>query len=126
MPPVRLRPASPLAGVRGVLPASQDRSRARQAELITTGMRLLESRDFQSLSIAELASATGFSVGSFYARFEDKDAFFAAIQATALDQVQARAQGLLDPGRWQRAPAHAVLEAFVRFFAGMVRRHHGF
>jgi AcrR family transcriptional regulator len=115
-----------LADVRGVLPARQHRSQARQAQMITTGMRLLESRDFQSLSIAELAAATGFSVGSFYARFQDKDAFFSAIQATAIEQVLARAHGLLGADRWQRAPAYDVLAAFVAFFAGMVRRHHGF
>lgn len=124
--PIRTRSQPALQGMQGVLPARQSRSRAKQAALITTGMRLLESRDFQSLSIAELAAATGFSVGSFYARFEDKDAFFSAIQATALAQVLARSQDLLASERWQRAPAYDVLAAFVGFFAGMVRRHHGF
>jgi AcrR family transcriptional regulator len=124
--PVRKSAQPTLQGMQGVLPARQRRSQARQAALITAGMQLLESRDFHALSIAELAAATGYSVGSFYARFEDKDAFFSAVQATALEEMLSRARELLAPDRWARASAYEVLSAFVAFFAGTVRRHHGF
>lgn len=109
-----------------MLPARQHRSQARQASLISAGLRLLEKRDFNAFSIAELTALNGCSVGSFYARFEDKDAFFTAMQATALREVLARAEELLAPERWARASAQAVLAAFVTFFATAVRDHRGF
>jgi AcrR family transcriptional regulator len=118
------RPA--LGDLQGVLPARQHRSQARQAAMISTGLQILEQRGFDALSIAELTAANGFSVGSFYARFEDKDAFFRAIQTTALQQLAARAEELLAPERWKGASAGEVLTAFVEFFVGTVRRHRGF
>ena len=44
------------------------------------GRSLLATRDFDTLSIAELAAAQQLSVGSFYGRFRDKEAFFAVLQ----------------------------------------------
>lgn len=121
------RPRTPaLKDVRGVLPAHQRRSQAKQAAMISTGLQFLEKRGFDALSIAELTAANGFSVGSFYARFEDKDAFFRAIQTTALGHVLARAEELLAPERWKNASAEEVLTAFVGFFSGNVNRHRGF
>jgi AcrR family transcriptional regulator len=108
------------------LPARQHRSQARQAAMISTGLQILEKRGFDALSIAELTAANGFSVGSFYARFEDKDAFFRAIQTTALEQLVLRAEEILAPERWTRASADEILVAFVEFFVGNVRRHRGF
>src|SRR5689334_9913729 len=110
----------------GVVPAVQRRSQERQAAMISTGLKILEQRGIDALSIAELTAANGFSVGSFYARFEDKEAFFRAVQKTALDQLQERAREVLTPERWREATAAEVLSAFVEFFVTAVRRHRGF
>lgn len=111
--------------VHGVLPARQDRSRASQAALISAGIRMLENRDYRSLSIAELTAANGLSIGAFYARFEGKDAFLGAVQRQVFENVRARAQALLAPERWARREAEAALAAFVAFFAALVRQHRG-
>lgn len=109
----------------GVHPAHQNRSRAKQDALITSGIRMLEERDYNSLSIAELTAANGVSVGAFYARFAGKDAYFNALQAQVFSDVAAEAATRFAAPAWAGQPARAVLDAFVTFFVALVRRHRG-
>jgi AcrR family transcriptional regulator len=59
--------------------AKQRRSQITYKALIDTGFRLLGERDFDSISIAEIAKEAGYSVGAFYARFENKEEYFRAM-----------------------------------------------
>ena len=61
--------------------AKQRRSQITYNALIETGFRLLQHRDFDSISIAEIAKAAGYSVGAFYARFANKEDYFQALVA---------------------------------------------
>lgn len=119
------RGADPARASSGILPARQSRSRAKQAALISSGIRLLESRDYNSLSIAELTAANGVSVGAFYARFAGKDAYFNALQQQVFADTAREARVLLAPERWRSREPRAVLDTFVAFFVGLVRRHRG-
>ena len=58
----------------------QKRSRARRAALVEHGVVLLNARDLDDLSISEITDGLGYSTGSFYSYFEDKTAFFVAVQ----------------------------------------------
>ncbi len=58
----------------------QARSRARRDKLIEFGVTLLNQKDLDELSIAEITRGLGYSIGSFYSYFEDKRAFFIAVQ----------------------------------------------
>jgi AcrR family transcriptional regulator len=80
-----MRPSAQLSRD-GVLPTKQVRSKATQTRLIEAGYRLLESRDLDELSVAEIAMAAGCSVGAFYLRFENKDAFFRALISHKLEE----------------------------------------
>lgn len=64
----------------------QTRSKATRDALIRAGRKLCESRDFDELSVAEIAAAAGCSTGSFYTRFSDKDGFFRAIVSDVVEQ----------------------------------------
>jgi AcrR family transcriptional regulator len=66
--------------------AKQRRSQITYKALIDTGFRLLEDRDFDSISIAEIAKAAGYSVGAFYARFENKEEYFRAMVQRHIDE----------------------------------------
>ena len=79
----------PLSEIDGVLPAKQQRSRATRDRLLAAGFELVETRDFDALSVAEIATAAGCSVGAFYVRFTDKDAFFRALVAERLARARA-------------------------------------
>ena len=72
-------PASPGKKIR------QERGRKTYDALIATGFKLLEHEEFESITIAELAKAAGYSVGAFYARFHSKDEFFDAMIAHHLE-----------------------------------------
>jgi AcrR family transcriptional regulator len=63
----------------------QERGRRTYDALIETGFALLEHKELESISIAELAKAAGYSVGAFYARFRSKDEFFDAMIAHHLE-----------------------------------------
>ncbi|WP_146347134.1 TetR/AcrR family transcriptional regulator [Phaeobacter marinintestinus] len=64
----------------------QARSRARRAALIEYGVQILGEKDLDELSIAEITRALGYSTGSFYSYFEDKTAFFIAVQQWVSDE----------------------------------------
>lgn len=64
----------------------QERGRRTYEALIETGFRLLDQREFESITIADLTREAGYSVGAFYARFRSKDEFLDALIAQHLDQ----------------------------------------
>ena len=57
----------------------QRRSRVTFEALIEAGFRLLEERDLDSISVAQIAEEAGYSVGAFYARFSGKEEFHATL-----------------------------------------------
>lgn len=69
----------------------QKRGRKTYDALIETGFALLEHRELEAVSIAELAREAGYSTGAFYTRFRSKDEFFDAMIAHHLEyRTQAR------------------------------------
>jgi len=65
---------------------AQRRGQKTYDALIATGFALLAEREFEAITIAELAREAGYSVGAFYARFRSKDEFFDAMIAHHLQQ----------------------------------------
>jgi len=106
--------------VADALPAKQARSRATRDALVRAGRNLCEIKDFDELSVAEIAASAGCSVGSFYSRFSDKDGFFRALVDDADRRDQADAQPtLVDP----RQSIDALLgEVIASTLAGYRRR----
>ena len=63
----------------------QKRSQKTYDALIETTFKLLQQREFDEISIAELAQKAGYSVGAFYARFRSKDELFDALLGQHID-----------------------------------------
>jgi AcrR family transcriptional regulator len=63
----------------------QKRSQKTYDALIGTTFKLLQQREFDAISIAELAQKAGYSVGAFYARFRSKDELFDALLAQHIE-----------------------------------------
>jgi AcrR family transcriptional regulator len=57
----------------------QKRGQKTYDALIDATFKLLKEREFDEISIAELAQKAGYSVGAFYARFKSKDELFDAL-----------------------------------------------
>lgn len=61
-------------------PAYQTRSREQRDRLLKAGERVFAEQGFWQAHVADIARRAGCSVGSFYRRFNDKEAFFFALQ----------------------------------------------
>lgn len=57
----------------------QKRGQVTYDALIDTAFALLDEKEFDEISVAELAQKAGYSVGAFYARFRSKDELFEAM-----------------------------------------------
>lgn len=105
----------------GALPAKQARSRRTRDQLLAAGYRLVETRDFEAVSIADIARAAGCSVGAFYFRFTDKDALFRAMIAHRLAEARDGLDDLLNV-----ADGRDPLESLVGGVVETFRRRPGF
>jgi AcrR family transcriptional regulator len=98
----------------------QSRSQQTLERIVEAANSLLDRRSFDELSIAGITAEARSSVGAFYARFQDKEALLAYLDAQDSAEV-ARALGRYaeDP-RWAGGSLRAIISDFVEF---LVRRH---
>ena len=109
-----------------VLPAKQERSRMKRERLLSAGRALLNRGAFEATSIGDIAKTAGCSVGAFYQRFPDKEAFFTVTVETVMADIVADAARFVTTDRLSEAPIDAALAECVRFWAQTYRRHRGF
>ena len=115
---------SPSEGIRGVRPPLQDRSRQTYESILNATEAMLVTREFDAIRIEEILAEAGVSTGSFYARFEDKEALLSALHARY-------ANGLRQLDRDDARPADvpptldARSRAEVRHRIGRFRRGRG-
>jgi AcrR family transcriptional regulator len=109
--------------VPGARPARQERSR-RAAEAIARAARsLLADRQFDELSVAEVARAAGTSVGGFYARYAHKSALLEVLHATVLDEMRTAFDDALSAVDTPTHGAHAAIHAYVATMVTQFRQH---
>jgi AcrR family transcriptional regulator len=114
------RQAEAKPGAQGVRPALQKRSRESRDRLFGAARQLLEQMDLDAISIADLAKKAGSSVGAFYLRFENKDAFFRAMIADMLTTEEAALEVI-----YQGPSDGTIIEAFVKKTIQSFRRNTG-
>jgi AcrR family transcriptional regulator len=95
----------------GVRPAQQLRSRKLIIDLFNEALVLLNDVDFDGLSIDSLCERTSSTVGAFYSRFENKEAFVGALQRMV---VIATRQGIDAAYAANRAPSES-LESLINW-----------
>jgi AcrR family transcriptional regulator len=117
-------PASPSAAS-GVRTAKQSRSQLKHLALLQAGRRLLQAQDLGTLSVAQLTRDAGMAVGSFYSRFQDKDAWFAELLRVTGEAVLLDTQALLAGARWQRASDARKVALIVQHVVDVHRTHRG-
>ena len=99
--------------IQGVYEALQDRSRRSRDAFIESGIALLNEMRFAELKVTDLASHSGRSVGSFYKRFEDKEAFFRALQASTVARDRKIIDRRLDRNRLNDLAPGEVMNELV-------------
>lgn len=68
----------------------QTRSQQRQHAMLAAGLKLTETRDWDQVTIVDIAAENGFSVGSFYTRFRDKKAYLEVLTTLVAEQMRLR------------------------------------
>lgn len=102
------------------------RARLTRAALLKAGRELLETHDFHAMSIAAIAAANGMSVGSFYGRFKDKEAFFESLQSEITAEWIEKATRLLGGAACQGLSATQVVRRICKLVVGLMRQDAGF
>jgi AcrR family transcriptional regulator len=91
----------------------QARSKKTYEAFIAAGFKLLETREFEAITVAGLARAAGYAFGAFYARFKSKSEWFEAMVA------HQRADRTEEPARWLANASHdELIDGWIR---GIVR-----
>lgn len=108
------------------LPAVQQRARDTRDAMLSVGRALLQERDFDELSIADLAAANGLSVGSFYGRFRDKASFFALLQQQVTEEWLERGRAFLARTQRSEPDARRIVSQVCATFVDAMRRDAGF
>ncbi len=95
----------------GVRPARQQRSMLIRDAYIQAGIDMLNTQRLAEIKVADLAQACNGSVGSFYTRFEDKEAYFRALRAAAIALSNAEARRRINLDRlYEMTPPQAMDE----------------
>jgi AcrR family transcriptional regulator len=103
-------------------PAYQNRSREQRDRLLKAGERAFAASGFWQTHITDIAKRAGCSVGSFYRRFEDKEAFFLALQSDMAARAEANiAKFFEDPAR----EGEALDELIIRLARNTARTMRG-
>ncbi len=93
--------------------------------MIDLGERLLNERDLQEVSVAELTRALGCSTGSFYTCFADKAAFFVEVQHRVSAGLDARIREVFETADLSDMAAANRLALCVEFTLAYFRAHSG-
>jgi AcrR family transcriptional regulator len=123
--PIRKESSSTFLAENAVKPAMQERSRKRHQDLIDAGKELLRSKDFDDIPVSAIASTAGCAVGSFYNRFEDKDAFFTALQVHVLREIKESSAHWFEAQDWENQPVPELVGAVVNWMVPIFIEHRG-
>lgn len=113
------------AKVPGLRPTQQQRSRELVVRLMNEGLALLEEHDFDGLSVEALCARCGTTVGSFYARFESKDAFVDTLQRLVVEDRRRELAARYLSDRIPRDDLSQLLNWITKGGITWLKRHHG-
>lgn len=125
-PQTNNQPAARAARATGSLEPVRARAQLTRAALLKSGRELLETHDLQAMSVAAIAAATGLSVGSFYGRFKDKEAFFETLQREITAEWIDEARRTLECGDCQGLTATALVDRICKLVVQLIRQDAGF
>ena len=110
----------------GVMPASQARSRDARDRLLKAGERVFARMGYDAAHVSDIAVAAGCSIGSFYRRFRDKEAFFGALHHRFTGRYRDNTRKFFEMPQWESKPTAFVIETFIANTAEIMKRNQGF
>lgn len=108
-------PVSPPAprGRRGTIPARQRRSRETEAQLLRAAEREFRRAGIQGATVAAICAAAGVGVGTFYGRFDDKEALVAAFFVAHYGRAVARLEREFPIAGWTGRSVTELVDAWI-------------
>lgn len=110
----------PLPGVR--LPR-QARSRASFDRMVDSALDLIAERGLEGATVQEILARSGVGAGTFYARFDSRDALFAYLTTRFWEDALHGWETVLAPGRWSAASVREIVTQFTRMLVLWSRAH---
>jgi AcrR family transcriptional regulator len=109
----------------GVLPSRQKRSRETTAALLNAGAEMLRMRTLDEVSVEGLCAEAGVTVGSFYGRFESKDAYFSVLVGLAARDGRDTLALMTANDDLNGASLNRLCDVLVERVIDWMRRHEG-
>ena len=103
----------------------QRRSRETRDRLLQATRELLEERTFEDLTIQQIATRAGCSVGAFYGRFEGKEAILPQLLQMHYAEVEREVSAAFRPEAWVGAPLERRVDAVVDHLLSVAQRQPG-
>lgn len=97
-----------------VIPPTQRRSQDTLDRILDAATRLLETHPFDELTVADVASSAGCSVGAFYGRLRDKEGLLHALDERYFRQLQELMRDFVESDLVAAGPLLQVLEGLTR------------
>lgn len=112
--------------LRGRRPILATLAETKTLQLYIHGRRLLAETDFENVSIAQFAKAADTTVGPFYVRFKDKDAFLGFVSSHSFAYARQGFDRALASIKPKDKPPEALTDILLsqwsdKEFAGVVR-----
>jgi AcrR family transcriptional regulator len=93
----------------------QNRSQQTRTKILDAAALILETKNFEELTIAEVVKQAGTSVGAFYGRFNDKDGLLEALDERFFVEFEQATSDLRMPSNWVDISTSDMIEGVSRF-----------
>lgn len=100
----------------------QARGQATLERFVDATQQLLEERPFDQITVADIVQRAGRTVGSFYARFDDKEAVLHLLVERLHERIADVVRAFCDPVRWEGVPLDSFVEESIRLNVQAYRR----
>ena len=87
----------------------------RRAEILKQAEKVFATKGFHNVTVAEIANASGFSIGSLYQFFEGKENLYTTMISEKLDLMYAEIRKAANMGKDIHGKLEALIDAHLRF-----------
>jgi len=91
----------------------QERSQKTLDRILDAAATILETKNFEELSVAEIVEKAGTSVGAFYGRFPDKDSLLDALDSRFLEGFESTLMERLNSRDWKEGSLESIISGAV-------------
>lgn len=94
--------------------------------MLQAGDRVFAKLGYDAAHVSDIAAAAGCSVGSFYRRFRDKEAFFNALHHRFTERNLENSARFFALPEWQQQPTSVMVRSLIEATAHIMKRNQGF